>query len=77
MKQESLWEALKAGFPVGAVFFGALVGPVMVTSSYTINYFLCCGVKSWCFFLLYALSIGWFFSWDLSTPEKQQNVIPE
>ena len=47
MKQESLWSAIKAGFPVGAVFFGALVGPVMVTGSYTMNYFLCAGVKSW------------------------------
>ena len=46
MKQESLWSAIKAGFPVGAVFFGALVGPVMVTGSYTMNYFLCAGVKS-------------------------------
>ena len=62
MKKESLWSAIKAGFPVGAVFFGALVGPVMVTGSYTMNYFLCAGVKSWIYFLIYALSIGWFFS---------------
>lgn len=47
MKNESLWSAIKAGFPVGAVFFGALVGPAMVTGSYTINYFLCSGVKGW------------------------------
>ena len=62
MKQESLWSAIKAGFPVGAVFFGALVGPVMVTGSYTMNYFLCAGVKSWIYFFIYAISIGWFFS---------------
>lgn len=62
MKQESLWSAIKAGFPVGAVFFGALVGPVMVTGSYTINYFLCAGVKSWIYFILYMAAIGWFFS---------------
>lgn len=62
MKKESFWSALKAGFPVGAVFFGALVGPAMVTGSYTINYFLCAGVKSWVYFFIYALSIGWFFS---------------
>ena len=62
MKKESLWSAIKAGFPVGAVFFGALVGPVMVTGSYTVNYFLCSGVKSWIFMILYAAAISWFFS---------------
>ena len=62
MKTESTWSAIKAGFPVGAVFFGALVGPAMVTGSYTINYFLCSGVKGWLYFIIYAVSIGWFFS---------------
>lgn len=61
MKNESLWSAIKAGFPVGAVFFGALVGPAMVTGSYTINYFLCSGVKGWIYFFIYAAAIGWFF----------------
>lgn len=44
MKNESFWSALKAGFPVGAVYFGALVGPVMVTGSYAMNYYICAGI---------------------------------
>ncbi len=62
MKKDTLWSAIKAGFPVGAVFFGALVGPAMVTGSYTINYFLCSGTKGWIYFFVYAAAIGWFFT---------------
>ena len=46
-KNESFWQAMKNGLPLGAVFFGALVGPVMVTGSYTMNYFLKYGIKGW------------------------------
>ena len=52
MKNESFWSALKAGFPVGAVYFGALVGPVMVTGSYAMNYYICAGVQSWVYFFI-------------------------
>ncbi len=61
MKNESFWSALKAGFPVGAVYFGALVGPVMVTGSYAMNYYICAGVQSWVYFFIEIAAITLFF----------------
>lgn len=61
-KNESFWQAMKNGLPLGAVFFGALVGPVMVTGSYTMNYFLKYGIKGWLICPFYALCIFiWFY----------------
>lgn len=61
-KNESFWQALKNGLPLGAVFFGALVGPVMVTGSYTMNYFLKYGIKGWLICPFYAICIfAWFY----------------
>lgn len=60
-EKQSLWSALKAGLPLGAIFFGALVGPVMVTGSYTVNYFLNYGAKSWVFCILYVVFISIIF----------------
>lgn len=60
-KKDTFLNALKAGVPVGSVFFGALFGPVMVTGSYTINYFLNYGYRGWIFCIIYALSTGLFF----------------
>lgn len=61
MGKESIWPAVKAGLPVGAVFFGAVVGPAMVTGSYTVNYFLNYGVSSWVICIFYAAVISLFF----------------
>lgn len=64
--------SFKVGFPIGAVFFGMLVGPSMVSGIFSKVYFVPYGMWGYIFAMLYPLVVGSIIGFSAELARRNQ-----